>query len=1635
MKNRRNNVRSTLLNGAGTAALATLIATGAHAGETHITPDISASVTGMVDAHAVINASQENVGSADASIADAQTASLATGTDSAVSATVDANAMKASATGNDFTNTIDLSIVPTSETLGTGDGAAALAFSINTGAISSSVTADEIAALYADFPLGTVGVTGNSISAVTSGNSGSTLLQGAVLPDYASDTAGSSTLIANQASLDDWLHATGGLAASTVQVQSGAISNTATATDNDIRLNILNAEDDASVVASPTLEDNTIAATVSGNNSNSTIDVQSGGAPTLAGSAVVTNGQINSSPEGAASIVASNTDSAIIATIAADGDNTDDDAELRGSLSVAGNAITASASGNQALGTAPDKAGNRILLADGASFAGSGNVVDGPTARIGYNAGAMVDTVTADLIISNSQGNTGSGNLDRLAITGSEDDGEIAAVVDDISGGSVAVSGNKITGTANGNVASSAFASGDNMASFAGSAAVANQQVNFYTNVFAESTGNIDARVSDDDEVTESTVSVDGNIVAANAYGNSVSQDLALDAAVQDLSLDRVSLSGGTGGELSDGNVLGTGNLTVTNLQANYNADVDSREVHEIYATAGGDNVVDSSVGVKGNTAEAVSVGASAVNSLALSGTTVGNGAGIVSVQLNDDDDGDDLDSTDVSASSTGYTHLDTANNVDASSVELSGNLQRAIAYGGSATNTLGVTAETVIATADDTASRVGYDQGANDGMALTFTDQPQVNASNGVLNVQSLNGDIAAQALGADWSGVASSFAVNVDGDVTGGSVVNGGHVEDGAAVGGNALVAAAYGADATNTAGFHAGSLNTSDGDFAAALNLTNVQETTDASSVTAQAAGGAAVFTNVSDDLQDASVSTSFNTVQALAYANRAANNVEADGTNLDTELDNSPVRGEVLVGSGGSSTYASFSLNNAQVAGGDIAAALLDDLEEASTSAAVITAIGDDVNASSVASNGNTLSSGATGNRADNLLDLSGNSLATTSAIANLQVVSEETEIASALGIPGGVQNVETDPGTPDTPFTFSYTLSVSGLCSDGTCTDISGTDRVSTDELTFDQIQVLIADGWELDGENLERPTTQDIPDSLGDLAMASLNGSAFTGDGTVNGIDPTFEEMYVPGSGGVTVAIGGDLALSTVSVNGNTTAGSVTGNSASNALTVSGNALTVSGEVDDSDELLSHGVVNGSDAQASADHMLTNGQVVDSEDTELTSNVYGTFAIDMNDGADIAGSTLTVDGNNQSSRAVANTADNSVELDANNTATGTALVSNQFGGADVAATSYLEAYTPVASSGSQVSISGNTNLALGVMNNVTNTLTVDANSANPMTGATEAFANVDSDVEALGDHVLVNRQVAEDTVQASAATRLYNQEPTDLGTSGIVNGSITISGNSTMAEASANRAVNLADVTAGSSLGATAGVTNSQVSDAEVTSSAMTATGVILAGQFDGPAALNGGSITVGGNTTTALARGNAATNALNYAAGANYGTGMGNPASSSLVVNGTDAGVSGVATAQAAVLNAQVNTGAVSASASDATNGVVLNGDSGFPLVTNGTIAVTGNSLAAAAYGNTANNTLTLASLNAGQPTAAIGNYQANSASVTASVTSVTYGAATGRGSTTGSALSVTGNQVTASAIGNSAVNTIAGQ
>ena len=345
-------------------------------------------------------------------------------------------------------------------------------------------------------------------------------------------------------------------------------------------------------------------------------------------------------------------------------------------------------------------------------------------------------------------------------------------------------------------------------------------------------------------------------------------------------------------------------------------------------------------------------------------------------------------------------------------------------------------------------------------------------------------------------------------------------------------------------------------------------------------------------------------------------------------------------------------------------------------------------------------------------------------------------------------------------------------------------------------------------------------------------------------------------------------------------------------------------------------------------------------------------------------------------------------------------------------------------------------MSDNANSALAVQNNANNTLTVDTTNAAYVNDVfpLDADLTVDSTVaSAYGDHVLLNEQFSLDSATASASTNIFNDDEADPDTAGLVNGSIDVSGNSTKAQAGGNLSTNIANVSALASLTASAGVVNSQSNTGAISADATTDASVTINAD-DLPlvtAAASGSSITLGNNTTQALAQGNASTNVLNYSAGATYGGGTGDSASSAMDVLALPFSFGETVTAQAAVLNFQGNSGAVTASSTQASYLVALNGADG-PNVTNATVNVIGNAVSAGAYGNSATNVVTASALNTDRPTLAIGNYQTNAGPVTATVTTVTYGVTSGLGAVAGSSVGVNGNSITATAVGNSATSSI---
>ncbi|WP_285412314.1 S-layer family protein [Variovorax sp. efr-133-TYG-130] len=1561
-KNRKNHGAGTpALGSVGLAVLAMLMGSGAQAADVSFGTPSTVTVTG----HKTVQSVQGNTVGVSADTSDTTTGVTVVGPQAGTSNTTTNNQVKPTAIGNTFTNAIDLSLTGTAPD-SSAEGSASLGVQTNSGVVSSTANNNVVKVDLTGFTSGSASNTANTIAASTTLNSGSSTIAGTVPNDYTSGTAGITSISytpgGNSAT------AQGSIAITSAQMGTGAASS-ATAGENEVTLS-LTSPATATVTAGPVLDNNTVSATLKGNAATSTASIQPGGAPTFVGSAVVSNLQLNQAAGVGVTHSAVTEGTTIGATVAGNAPGVTN--TLTGGLSVQGNTVSSAATGNESLGAA-GVAGNRIVLGDGMSVTGSG----GPGFNnASFNGGALSNVVAADLAILNSQGNVG------VSLSSQTQGTFIGAAVQSIDNGSVNLSGNSVTSAATGNAASSAIASGNNAAAFAATAALASQQSNYRASVEASTGPSAVGVISGSENGTNnaSTLTVGNNRIAATAYGSSVSQNLSLEANAMPL----VGTAFLNGGSTPDGNVNANGAATVSNLQGNYGAAVSATNALSVLGLSadsrgtGGDTIKASAFAVNGNTQEAVAVGNSAGNALSLTGTSVGSGAGVANVQVVDGNS--PVQAELVGATATAYLGTHSTD----TSVALTNNLQRAVGYANSASNTLNVAAN-------------GANVAAAGGPAsVVFAAGNNVIAGYGVLSSQSALGDVTASASGTAQILPVSALQVLVEGNVTRGTVTNEG----------NAFVGAAYGNDVANGAKLALGTGVTTIG-FSSVANVTSVQNA--AGAVEAAASGGSVVNTSIEDNLANSSVSTSTNQIQALAYGNRASGNtLSVTGNSLST-ASTAGVRQGAVSNVGQLITDASFSVQNVQTGSGSVTATQRDTTTNPASplAAQVRTDIGGSVTGSTVASNGNSSSAAATSNSATNGLTLAGTTIATSGALQNSQGTSADVNALIGLaGIPGS-------PGTPAAPFNFNATGSgLIGNVADSQVTLTGGTLTVATLGLTTAQINYLTANGWTITGGNISGPATL-----LGTIPLSSFvainSGGTAPFSATIPGTPAT---AAVANQGGVTVAVAGAVTNSQLSVNGNTANGAVTGNTATNSVSVTGGNIAAGNGA----TVATAGTLPlGSGTGAQADHALSNVQQVN-EGASLTTSVFGTYAIDTTAGAAISGSTLSVSNNSQRGSAVANTAANSVALSGNSVQATTALASQQSSAAAVSAGSALELYAPGAVSNSSVALSGNKNVSLGVINDVTNTLAVTGTNVTPVGAAVNATLNP---ATATGDHVLNNNQVASTSVSSTASTRLYNQDQVAAATAGLANSSVTVTGNSTAAEASANRADNSVALNGAALQGANAGLVNTQSSSAAVASNATTSATFQLNGTAPASAAALNSGVTIDGNSTTSLARGNAATNALNVAAGSSYGTSTAGTAGSTL----------GTTQATAAVLNTQGNSGAVTSNATG-TYQVALNGQAvgTVPGLTNGTAAVTGNTVAAQAYGNSATNTLTVTAPAAGRPTAAIGNYQTNSGAIVATATGVNYGVGV-TGATNGSTLRAAGNQVTATAVGNSAVSTIA--
>jgi len=490
--------------------------------------------------------------------------------------------------------------------------------------------------------------------------------------------------------------------------------------------------------------------------------------------------------------------------------------------------------------------------------------------------------------------------------------------------------------------------------------------------------------------------------------------------------------------------------------------------------------------------------------------------------------------------------------------------------------------------------------------------------------------------------------------------------------------------------------------------------------------------------------------------------------------------------------------------------------------------------------------------------------------------------------------------------------------------------------------------------------------------------------------------------------GQISLDVGNAVDTASLAVNNNAISGAAYSNSSSSTLTVTGTEVT--------GRAVANRLVQ---ADASAGTLLkTDYAVANSQysDTSSDANTQGGVAMTIGSSA-VSNSNLSLNGNSISAYASSNAATSQLDMKVTRLSqTSAGVASRQWGDTAANVTATVDGsvnMTAGALSSGTVSANDNVIKSTALGNVASNALSLTG-SAVSSTGT----GNIESSAASVGvatvsaDVGLGNSQTQSGVVTASTT-----------GTVNIVAGtvsdsSLTLTGNSIKSVAQANSASNDLTLKVTQQNGISAGLSSRQDNDGAVVATTSPAGGAFSIST----AGLTNASVTVSGNTVSAVAGKNEAFNTLTVS-GANL-LGRGETA-----VTGSVAGTSSVTGAAFAVMNEQAATSSVAATVDAGASGLSTSG-----AFNGGTVTISGNTVLASANANTAGNTLTLAATNTLEASGVVNNVQtlADNASVSASVartSALSVETGTGAGSAT---VAVTGNQVKATAVANMASNVL---
>jgi hypothetical protein len=1261
-----------------------------------------------------------------------------------------------------------------------------------------------------------------------------------------------------------------------------------------------------------------------------------------------------------------------------------------------------------------------------------------------YNKGAVISSTTASVATSalaNQQ--TSSANTLTSSVGTSATPSSVQLLANAVSGASaLTLSDNTLASVAYNNNATNGMTLSVTNATGATGALASRQSVvaNLSGSSLAETFGSVklDAGAVTGTDSAKPNLTVNGNSITADNVGNAGINQMTVTASQWDGRVtDKIVPNASVGTGL---NTTASADLALANQQNIMGAAASTAVITAtVEGTVENNNfleVIKGNITSNANTVSAAATGNTATNALTMSSTGMtGTTTGVASLQV--------MDSGKISSAATTGT-LDVGakgGDVIGSNVSVNSNAVQATARANAVNNSLSVTATnatgttaTVVPTSSynlTTMALVADSALVNNQGTLTSNVVAEVGTSSSSARIKSevyavslntsasnltLNSNNLASAAYANQATNALTVAVNNASSMTAGlgnaQRADSGSlqantygtidtqllilVESSATVNNNAITATASGNTASNSLGVSGSnatgrsvqpSFTLNNAVTVADLVLNNVQ-TLDYNTLAATTDGdvqlvNAGAVTGATGALSNLSLNA--NTISAYGSSNYANNSLLVSPTNL---------------------TNATSALMSKQSADRTSGGSTINSVWARSTGSVQLTAAA--VSDATLAMNSNSIQSTALDNVAINQLKLVGT---TASGDASLTM----TGLQSPISVPGS-SSVAADASL----------INVQASTHDGNMKARTGYD--ATDGLTAVDLTLQVA------GASRASITASD--NNVSSLLYAN-NASNALGMKvtTLTAMTAALSNTQQVTTGALTAYTRGDVQLvstgevdtASLTLKGNTISATAGANDASSAMTVAATDLV--GRDRASRE------ASVGDFQIVTDFALGNQQqLIDA--TTVTAKATGD--IHLNAGSNVIGaSQLSLSGNALSATGSGNNATNALSMSATNISKASVgLASEQSLAAATSVTSETTGsikMTGGVSTDSALSAADNSIKSTALGNLVTNTLTAAATNYTGPTSSTVNASAASGTTSVAADFAIASKQINDSALAISATT---------LGTVQMAVGDVTgassssssnsLTGNTLTALAQSNSASNEIKLTVTELRSASAGVASYQSSAAAVsasvgpdTSSSVSNPGLFLVKSGDVDAETTGnvtnGSITVSGNTASALAGMNEAYNTLTVK-GSNLLARGG-------AVTAPTVGTVSSTGADFAVMNAQSGSGSAEASLNAGASGFSSTGS-----FTAGSVTVNSNALLARASANTANNTLTLAASNRLEASGVVNNLQqmADAATVKASIASTSALGVELASSSGEAVVTVKDNTVTAQATGNVANNAL---